>query len=161
LTDNEYISIPYPVVEGDKQFVVFTFFSRDAVRPDSKQRIYLPRYEAKVAFLSQEISIKELKTNVYKFKLYGEYNFIGNVKILENHAIKTVLAADREYESLLSEVLEKGYLLTNTNDAKQKEIATKIKHDLSILQEKDLAKYDDLNQKCLMDWVQPKLSFKH
>jgi hypothetical protein len=153
LVDNSYASIPYPVIIGNTQWVLFTFFLQDAPGPHSERRLYLPEYQVKVKYPTMEMVVEEIKDNIYHFRLSGPYDAIGKIRVLERHDVQTWLAAKNEYNQLLSLVLEKEWLLTGGRKAGQKEVAAKMEKDLQVLQEDDLKNYDVKNERSISNWI--------
>lgn len=138
--DTYHVSIPIPVVENDKTYVKVVFVGQSAPVHDKPTVLYEDLIITTVSYPDLKISYEKSSAKKHNIKV----NENAEIGLLEEGdsptlSIDQFLQAEEQYNTLLSELLEKDWLnKADINIEQQKQIAAELKSCWDILKVKNL-----------------------
>lgn len=142
-----YVAEALPVVEGDKQYVLFTFCTvSGGNRPGTERRLYPPFAKAYVAYPDlkvrwQEVDEKKGIANLATLTDADNHRYFGVIKRVGITSSEWTNTRVR-YNELLSVVLERKWLLTrHATSAEERATAKELADCVRVVYDKPLLPY--------------------
>jgi len=138
--DTYHMSMPIPVVENGKTYIKILFVGQSAPIYDKPTVLYEDLIVAKVSHPNLKISYEKSNAKKHNIKI-EENREIGLLEEGDNETltIDQFLQAEEQYNTLLSELLEKDWLKTiNKDTERQKIVAAELKSCWEIIKVKNL-----------------------
>jgi hypothetical protein len=148
-----------PLLMGDKQYVLISFYEMDGPTYGELPKIYPPFASAYVSYPSKEVKWQDVTAN--DFNLISlpldalKKPYLGELHPGQAASVQEWRSAEREYERLVSLVLERRWLLTrHAVTAEERATAQELQECTRLLYDKPLLPYYQHAGRHFLAWME-------
>jgi hypothetical protein len=147
-----YSSLPVPAYGGNVSYIVIAHVAQSGPIKGRKQILFDKIFVSKIRYPDTALYFNSASASTYNIPVTnGEIGSIDRSNVL---SVKEYLNAKKEYQILISKVLEKGWLFKSSNDLKeQSETARELLDCWDILKEDRLMPFYEREGSQFLNWM--------